>query len=238
MNTALLRAERVLQRRGAALICDIDGTLAADVARRHLRPLPDPHCLEGVPIEQIERYMAPELVALDAPIEGASGLVASLLASPGEPRLLAVSARWNTLWGTTYHWLEQHYPGLDPYLLMRRRCDTRPSVEVKLELVRTYGDCAGGVWLDDDPQMLAAAERAGFVALKAPDIYRAALTSAGPQRFYRRRKREYLRSGDPRARFLAATAPDRIPTGSVLCLCGPDQHCLLCDYENENNNQE
>lgn len=238
MNAALIYAERALQQRGAALICDIDGTLAADVARRHLRPLPDPHCLEGVPVEQIERYMTPELVALDEPIEGASGLLASLLCGAEHARLLTVTARWNTLWGTTYRWLGQHYPAFDPYLLMRRRNDARPSVEVKLEMVLTYGCCQGGVWVDDDPAMLAAAERAGFVPLKAPEVYRAPFINDSTQGFWRRRDREFLRSGDPRARFLAATAPERIPSGSVLCLCASDEHCLLCGYENENDNKE
>lgn len=234
MSSGLIRARRALTHRGAKLICDIDGTLAADVARRHLRPLPEPHCLEGVPTEAIERYMAPELVELDEPIAGAAELLTSLLASPGEPRLLMVTARWITLWGATSRWLKRHYRLLQPFLLMmRRRSDERPSVEVKLDLIRSYGDCTnGGVWIDDDPRMLLAAERAGFVALKAPEIFEVANTNAIP-RGYALQGPEHLRRRDPRARFLTATAPERIPTGSVLCLCGPDQTCLLCSYENE-----
>ncbi|AKT38276.1 hypothetical protein [Chondromyces crocatus] len=174
MSIALDRAKRALQRRGMVLVCDLDGTLATDVARRHLRPRANSACLDGVAPEQIERYMDPKLVALDEPVSGAAELLGSLVASPGAPRLLLVTARWNSLWRVTTQWLGRHYPNVRPFLLMRKRSDTRPSVDVKLDLVRTYGGAAqGGVWLDDDPRMLLAAERAGFVALKAPEVFAA-----------------------------------------------------------------
>ncbi|EYF06038.1 hypothetical protein [Chondromyces apiculatus] len=233
MSLALDRASRALERRGAALVCDIDGTLASDVARRHLRPRSNTSCLAGIGQEQIEQYMDPALVALDEPIPGASGLLASLLASPGEPRLLMVTARWNTLWGTTSRWLERHYPSFRPFLLMRRRSDLRPSVDVKLDMIRTYGGCdRGGVWIDDDPRMLLAAERAGFVALKAPDIFPAAANINGITESFghtwRRPEGEFLRCRSSQARLLSPTAPRRIPTGAVLCLCGPEDECVLC----------
>lgn len=230
MSSVLSRAERALHYSGAALVCDIDGTLAADVARRHLRPMAEPHSLGDLPVERIERYMKPELVALDAPIEGSALLLATLLASPGRPQPVTVTARWSSLRPTTTAWLEKHYPWLRPLLLMRARNDTRrPSVAVKLELVLRY--YRTGVWIDDDPLMLEAAERHGFVALKAPDIYQAANTNALPGRVRGRGERPFLRPGDPRARFLAPTAPARIPSGAPLCLCGPDDDCVICTEE-------
>ncbi|WP_437567936.1 hypothetical protein [Sorangium sp. So ce542] len=169
---ALAGAQRALSRPGALLVLDVDGTLADDVARRHLRPVADPHCLSGLTTAQIDRYMAPELVAMDACVRGAQRFLVSLLRHlPLRGRNLAiVTARWDTLRAVTELWLAANYGFLRPCpLLMRRWGDARPSVDVKLELVLRHG--AHGVWLDDDPQMLAAAERHGFVTLKAPEVY-------------------------------------------------------------------
>ncbi|WP_437671491.1 hypothetical protein [Sorangium sp. So ce131] len=172
MRDALAQAKRALSRQGALLVIDVDGTLADDVGRRHLRPVPEPHCLGGVSAEQIDRYMAPELVALDACVRGAQRFLVSLLRYlPLRGRNLAVvTARWDTLRSITELWLAANYGFLRPCpLLMRRWGDSRPSVDVKLELVLERG--THGVWLDDDPRMLAAAEQIGFVPLKAPEAY-------------------------------------------------------------------
>ena len=48
MRAALARARGLLAHPVATLVCDIDGTLADDVGRRHLRPKANPHCLTGV----------------------------------------------------------------------------------------------------------------------------------------------------------------------------------------------
>jgi hypothetical protein len=165
---SLALAKHALLAPGAVFVCDIDGTIALDAARQHLRPTANPHCLVNVPLAQIERYMAPELVALDAPMPGAAELLTSFERVP----ILFVTARWEALRRVTKSWLALHYPGLrHRSLRMRRTDDRRPSVEVKLELVDAL-EIRGGAWLDDDPDMLAAAERRGFAPLKAPDIYR------------------------------------------------------------------
>lgn len=166
MKEILDRAREALSRPGAALIVDIDGTLADDRKRAHLRPSADPHCLCNVPKEAIERYMNPRLVREDEPIRGA----AEFLASFGREVVL-VTARWDLIRGTTTLWVDQHFPRLRyRYLLMRQARDFRkPSVDVKLALVTQR--FRAGVWLDDDPAMLEAADKRGFVPLKAPDIY-------------------------------------------------------------------
>ncbi|WP_437285640.1 hypothetical protein [Sorangium sp. So ce406] len=169
---ALAAAQRALSRPGALLVIDVDGTLADDVARRHLRPVAAPHCLSGLTAAQIDKYMAPELVARDACVSGAQRFLVSLLRHlPLRGRnLTVVTARWDTLRAITELWATVNYGFLRPFpLLMRRWGDSRPSVEVKLELVLQRG--THGVWLDDDPQMLAAAEQHGFVPLKAPEVY-------------------------------------------------------------------
>jgi hypothetical protein len=166
VRATLARARELLAHPVAALVCDIDGTLARDTARRHLRPKADPHCLAGVEAEAIRRYMAPELVDRDRPVPMADHFVGAL----GAPRLLVVTARWEPLRSTTASWLARHYPELRyRELLMRQAWDARPSVVVKLDRVLQH--CRTGVWLDDDPEMLAVAERHGFVGLKAPDIF-------------------------------------------------------------------
>ncbi|MGK4001125.1 hypothetical protein WMF31_00770 [Sorangium sp. So ce1036] len=172
MMDALTAAKRALACPGALLIVDVDGTLADDVVRRHLRPVPEPHCLGAVPPEQIERYMAPELVALDRCVTGSRLFLLSLILGAGRarPNVTVITARWDTLRDITAAWLELHFAFLRPQgLLMRPRGDVRPSIEVKLELALRCGK--GGVWLDDDPEMLAVAERHGFVPLKAPEVY-------------------------------------------------------------------
>lgn len=166
MRAALAQARQLLAYPLATLVCDIDGTLALDTGRRHLRPKAEPHCLAGLGIEVIQKYMAEQLVQHDKPVPGARSFVGVLRA----PRVLVVTARWEPLRCTTQHWLAEHYPELRyGQLLMRRERDERPSVEVKLDLVLQH--CRTGVWLDDDPEMLAAAERRGFVGLKAPDVF-------------------------------------------------------------------
>ena len=164
---SLVTAILALQRRGTVLVCDIDGTLADDAARRHLRPKAEAHCLSDVPLEAIRRYMAPGLLELDTPIQGAVPVLTAL-ATRG---LILVTARWESLRAVTMKWLSTHLPTIRPHaLLMRRDGDNRPSVEVKLELVRNAA-IGGGVWVDDDPLMLAAAQERGFVPLKAPEIF-------------------------------------------------------------------
>ena len=166
MRAAITRAKAILAQHIAALVCDIDGTLALDTVRRHLRPKANPHCLAGVGLEAIQKYMAPELVSRDRPVTMADRFIASLAA----PRVFIVTARWEPLRSTTRSWLSRHYPELRyQELLMRPERDARPSVVVKLDLV--LQQCRTGVWLDDDPEMLAAAERRGFVGLKAPEVF-------------------------------------------------------------------
>lgn len=164
------RARETLLHPRATLVVDIDGTLADDRHRAHLRPSTDPHCLRDAPIDAIERYMDPGLVRLDEPITGAARFLAAF-----NRDVVLVTARWDRLRRTTEHWLEKHFPKLEyRYLLMRREQDARvPSVNLKLHLV-TMRASFGGVWLDDDPLMLETAGRAGFVTLKAPEIYEVA----------------------------------------------------------------
>lgn len=227
---AVARAERALQHRGAALVIDIDGTLADDAARRHLRPTTTTHCLDAVPLRKIERYMAPELVARDRPIRDAEWLLASLLASTGDPLVVMVTARWEPLRETTTRWLNRHFPWVrHQHLLMRSWGDhCRPAVDVKLELVLEER-CGGGVWLDDDPRMLAAAKEHGFVPLKAPEVYWTVANKKAALRTLHGDLGNVLRRRDPRARLLAPTAPDQIPRGVPLCLCDAEESCVLCD---------
>lgn len=153
----------------SARIVDIDGTLALDVGRKHLRPKAEPHCLHQVPHADKIAYLSPVLVGLDMPVPAASHYFDKYRSSIFGDTII-ITGRWEALRSTTVAWLRQHLPCLSyTMLLMRRMHDDRPSVVVKMELAKTV--CDVGEWIDDDEQMLRVAQQAGFVARLAPDHF-------------------------------------------------------------------
>lgn len=194
MQSLITYARRILTDPLAVLVIDIDGTLGVDTHRAHLRPgshAAVPHCLSDVPREEIDRYMAPALLAKDEPIRGAERFLKSLLPAN---HVVFATARWESRRHVTAQWLIEHYEFLfssegqrwrDVSLLMRPDDDIRASVDVKTELVGTYYDKflrglglrplltrLRGVWIDDDRSMLHTAAFAGFVPFLAPACYR------------------------------------------------------------------
>lgn len=134
-------------------VLDIDGVLA-DVRHRL-------HHLERRPKNWKAFFAA---AAQDPPLpEGLE--LANLLAA--EHVLVYLTGRPANLRSATEAWLRQH--GLPPgRLLMRGVHDHRPARTTKIELLRRLeADHPVHVIVDDDAEVIAAAQEAGFAALHA-----------------------------------------------------------------------
>lgn len=178
--TPLVEYAAVLLRQpGSLLVIDIDGTLAFDTYRSHLRPASNSACLCACPVDEIERYMSPDLVRLDEKAPGARPVVARLLEA-ADHTIIATS-RWERLRGVTETWLADHFPELLAWPLLMRPDDATalPSADVKVGAVMHYRrniagltSTAPAVWLDDDDGLLGIVGKGGFLPLRAPDVYR------------------------------------------------------------------
>lgn len=134
-------------------VIDVDGVVA-DVRHRlkHLQRRP--------------KDWAAFFAAADADgllVEGAA--VVSRLASDHE--IIYLTGRPERLRRVTIGWLRRHdLPDGD--LIMRRAGDRRPARLVKIELLRLLSARQRiGMLVDDDPEVCAAAEAAGFPVFKA-----------------------------------------------------------------------
>ncbi len=157
------------------LAIDIDGTIADGSHRAHLLPRGSVHCLAWASEKQIEQYMAPHLVRLDAPIDSAIQVLQPLLKRPGKLRVVFVTARRERLRKVTLEWFYEHLGPHDYELHMRRDHEiTRSSVAVKLEVAQTWLDgwgCLNVSWVDDDQSMLEAMRLRGANTHLAPECW-------------------------------------------------------------------
>lgn len=157
------------------VVVDIDDTVSTDNERRHLRPHTNLSCLAGVKIDSIYKYMDPSLVRMDKPIVEA---IEPLNAISAKTHMVFLTSRWDLLRQTTIDWFAEHMPDVRyRALLMRPMNDVgKPAADYKIDKILDYLANAGeylvpSTWYDDDVSVLSAAQRAGFVAVKAPEVW-------------------------------------------------------------------
>lgn len=137
----------------SCVVLDIDGVLA-DVRHRL-------HHLTGKPKDWAGFFAA----AAADPLLSAGAEVARVAAADHD--LVYLTGRPEHLHAQTQAWLDGN--GLPPgVLLMRAEGDRRPGAVVKLGWLRKLGrQCRVALVVDDDPEVVAALQRAGFTATLA-----------------------------------------------------------------------
>lgn len=162
-NEIFAQAREALSKPNTAIVIDVDGALADDRNRSSAARLTRKEILK------------------DRPVQGAAEFIAALIANTmkklpsglqARPNVFVVTDRSDRAYNATFDWVCKHFKFDFCSLLYRAYGDKRTSsVEVKLGRVTEYQRLRGGVWISNDPAMLEAAEKAGFVALKASDVY-------------------------------------------------------------------
>lgn len=144
-------------RSDSLAVCDIDGVVA-DV-RHRLHHLDAPRSWD--------RFFA---AAADDPVLDTGRDVVRELAR--EHTVVWLTGRPERLRTVTTAWLRQHRLP-DGELRMRGDADRRPAVRFKLGELRSLHEHTIAAVLDDDPEVVAAALRAGFPAVLADWVPRA-----------------------------------------------------------------
>ena len=155
------------------IVWDVDGTLCDYSHRLHLLPgSTNPaqvHCMKDHSREQIAKFMDPEWVAKDAPIEPALWYLKQMIWQ--ERDFCLITSRWASLRQVTLKWFAQNHCAFSSNkLYMRRNDDIRSSVEVKLELARPFLPFITK-WFDDDIGMIAALSKRNINAVLVPDYW-------------------------------------------------------------------
>jgi hypothetical protein len=143
--------------RAPLVVVDIDGTLSLPDHRVHLlgAHAVSHTCLANAPRSVIDAFMAPELVAIDAPIEEACSFVR---AWHRERKFRYLTGRWESLRFVTEHWLKTYCDWHAPLGDMRPEHRTHESA-VSFKLSHALYFPAGTVIIDDDEEFIVALAR-------------------------------------------------------------------------------
>jgi hypothetical protein len=149
------------------LFLDIDGTIADISHREYLIDKEDPT------EEDWANFFDPELILQDKPIKEAQSVFKEIKDDFDD--IVFITGRPESTREATKDWILEYfgYEVLDEALLMRPDGDTRPSKEVKKELLGNLGDVSG-ILFDDESGNLAMFEEQGYgEAFRAPDCWAA-----------------------------------------------------------------
>lgn len=157
------------------VICDIDGTIANNDHRAHHVEKAD----GSKPTqEDWDRFLAPELVALDTPVPRALEVLADLI-DHHQAYVVFLTGRSHELQGTTHEWLVKHFEPLMPRAALITRSPedrfVKPAIYKEKVLRRLLADPRfqdmGVVAIDDDKYMWPVYRSLRMMTLKAPHCW-------------------------------------------------------------------
>ncbi len=129
------------------VVCDLDGVLVDVKEFYHLIPDWDEYYKHTIEMKPIR-----EMIAVVACLTGAGN------------RVIFVTSRPLSDKSATVAWLARYVSSCSPLdLLMRPNGDTRPSAELKLEIIRQLKP---SLVIEDEPEVVEAVRAAGFTVLQ------------------------------------------------------------------------